>query len=62
MTESAESDIASLPGVGEKMVLLLKEHGFSSIKSIAEAKEDDLSKIPKIGEKTAKRSLMLRGG
>ena len=55
VTESAESDIASLPGVGEKMVLLLKEHGFSSIKSIAEAKEDDLSKIPKIGEKTAKK-------
>ena len=55
VTESAVSDIASLPGVGEKMVLLLKEHGFSSIKSIAEAKEDDLSKIPKIGEKTAKK-------
>ncbi len=52
---SAESALASLPGVGEKMVLLLKEHGFSSIKSIAEATEDELSKIPKIGEKTAKK-------
>ncbi len=53
--ESAESDIVSLPGVGEKTVLLLKEHGFSSIKKIAEATEDELSKIPKIGEKTAKK-------
>jgi len=53
--EPAESDIASIPGVGEKTVLVLKEHGFSSIKKIAEATEDELSKIPKIGEKTAKK-------
>lgn len=53
--ESSESDIASIPGVGEKTVLVLKEHGFSSIKKIAEATEDELSKIPKIGEKTAKK-------
>ena len=53
--EPSESDIASIPGVGEKTVLVLKEHGFSSIKKIAEATEDELSKIPKIGEKTAKK-------
>lgn len=50
-----ESDIAAIPGIGEKTVALLKEHGFSSIKRIADATEDELLRVPKIGEKTARK-------
>lgn len=50
-----ESDIAAIPGIGEKTIALLKEHGFSSIKRIADATEDELLRVPKIGEKTARK-------
>lgn len=55
----AESDedhaLSDLPGVGEKLANILKEHGISAISALAESDEATLSGLPLIGSKTALR-------
>ena len=54
---AAEGDIASLPGVGPKTVVALKEAGFNSISDIANATAEDLEKAQGVGKKKAEAIL-----
>ncbi len=47
--------LENLPGVGEKTCLSLKEAGFNSIESLAEAKIDDLTALKGIAKKKAEK-------
>lgn len=51
--ENREYTLSDLPGVGEKMAEVLKEHGIDSIQKLAETNEASLSDLPMIGIKTA---------
>ena len=53
--EPAASDIAQLPGVGEKTLASLQEAGFNTIASIAQAGVEDLTKVKGIGDKKAEK-------
>jgi len=44
-------DLTSLPGVGAKVAVALKEAGFDSLEKLAEAKIEELSKIKGLGKK-----------
>jgi len=50
-----EQSIADIHGVGEKILSILVESGFSTLESLAEAEVDTLSKIKGIGEKKAEK-------
>ncbi len=47
--------LASLDGIGEKTVGLLKEIGIQSVKDLLKASPEDLQKIPGVGPKTAEK-------
>jgi transcription termination/antitermination protein NusA len=51
--EHREYTLSDVPGVGEKMVEALKEHGIDSVQKLAETSEVSLSDLPMIGIKTA---------
>jgi transcription termination/antitermination protein NusA len=51
--EHREYTLSDVPGVGEKMVEALKEHGIDSVQKLAETSEISLSDLPMIGIKTA---------
>ena len=53
--EKAEVSLEQLKGVGEKILLNLKEAGINSIEDILKAKAEDLTKIKGIGEKKAEK-------
>lgn len=48
-----EYTLSDVPGVGEKMVEVLTEHGIDSVQKLTEATEASLSDLPMIGKKTA---------
>jgi N utilization substance protein A len=50
---AAESDLANLEMVGDKMVQLLSENGFPTIATVAKASLEDLCEVPGIGPKRA---------
>ncbi len=47
--------LENLPGAGEKIITSLKEAGFNSMKSLAEAKVEDLIKLKGIAKKKAEK-------
>lgn len=53
--EKAEVSLEQLKGVGEKILLNLKEAGINSIEDILKTKAEDLTKIKGIGEKKAEK-------
>ncbi|MFQ5587293.1 MAG: transcription termination factor NusA [Nitrospiria bacterium] len=58
ITESGDAyGLPDLPGVGEKLADILKEHGIGTIAALAESDETTLSGLPLIGSKTALRLL-----
>ena len=48
-------DLTELEGVGTKTAEILKDSGFSTIESIAQATLEELSSLPGIGSKTAEK-------
>jgi len=49
----AGSDLVNLDVVGEKTALLLAEHGFPTVESVAQSNLDALCEVPGIGPKRA---------
>ena len=50
-----ELDLTELEGVGTKTAELLRDSGFSTVESIAQATLEELSSLPGIGSKTAEK-------
>lgn len=53
--ESPEGSLDTLHGVGDKLMLLLKEAGFDSLEKIAQADVNDLTQVQGIGEVRAQK-------
>lgn len=53
--KSGDNDLAALTGVGEKMMVQLKESGFDTLGKISEADIEALTKIKGIGEVKARK-------
>ncbi|MDD5355849.1 MAG: transcription termination factor NusA [Candidatus Omnitrophica bacterium] len=54
-TSKEEQSLANIHGVGEKILSVLVESGFSTLESLAEADVETLSKIKGLGEKKAEK-------
>ena len=54
-TEYGGTDLVELEGVGPKTAEALKNSGFQTIESVAEASLEELSSVPGIGSKTAEK-------
>ena len=48
-------DLTELEGVGAKTAELLKDSGFPTVESIAQATLEELSSLPGVGSKTAEK-------
>ena len=55
LSHPAGLDLTELEGVGTKTAELLRDSGFSTVESIAQATLEELSSLPGIGSKTAEK-------
>lgn len=57
----SDFSLRDIPGVGEKAVTALAEHGFGTIQSLRDAVQSDLTKVPGIGKGLANAILLYVG-
>lgn len=55
--EATSSDLADLPGLGDKMTETLNSHGIDTVKKLAAMTKEELIELPKVGEKKAAKLL-----